>query len=262
VTDSKPPTGEIPAVHLATNAKVARWEWAHLAAAAIGSCLLALNANAHPIEVYQDGGRLGVARPVVECIGPHLSCSVASGGQLRMYADAGSSGGGLHDYLLGTFTAAQNTNRSEGDHLKFNSVVASSGTSITLDTTTGYTNAANVASVGRFTLTANNTYRIDFNPTYIDLGGTGGYVVLALWDADASAQIGNRSFYYAATGTSHIAGSGIFTTIYTPGSDKRVEVRIIEVNSPFSATDVSQIGTNALFSNSALWPTLLIKRLD
>lgn len=72
----------------------------------------------------------------------------------------GSSGSGNMDFIYASLDANQTTNISTGDHIKWSNLINSSGTSISLDTSTTYATGNDAASVGRFTINETGNYQI------------------------------------------------------------------------------------------------------
>lgn len=228
-----------------------------VALAAIGSCLLSAGAFAHPIEVYDGGTRLGVARPVVQCTGPQLRCGIGTGGQLTLYVDAGSgSGSSARSYLSALLPCTQSASAGiscdsttgdavslgTNDHIAFRVVEASSGSDISLDTALAYSKQNNTASLGRFTLAA-GTYRLRADVGHIDYSSNNGYIAFAWFNADTGAALGAGTVVVPTQfNAGNIYGAGSFETVQTFGSSTRVEVRI------FSSGNVSNLlfgGTQA-----------------
>lgn len=141
--------------------------------------------------------------------------------------------------LVATFTAAQSTNRLTGDHFKFDSVEFSQGGAISLDTTTAYTSAANVASLGRFTLQPGATYKLSGHVGVIIAVG-GSSIVHGWYDSDSSVLIGPESQSVTANNGNSFAPDGTITAIFTPTVATRVELRLTLV----SGSAVSFIGTS------------------
>jgi hypothetical protein len=141
------------------------------------------------------------------------------------------------EYLRAQELADQTTNIAANDHIKFDTNQASSGGSISLDTSTTYTTTAAVASVGRFTLIGGKTYLLRGTLPSVDFSTTSGTVTYQWWDATNSTALGSS----AVISTHAISGNGTggyAEAVVTPASDILVELRII------AATAVSRIGVN------------------
>lgn len=132
-------------------------------------------------------------------------------------------------YLQARVSNYYTSNISAGDHIKFNSIVNSNGTDITLDTSTTYTSTAGVASVGRFTLKAGKTYRLY---TTVQGNGATGINATFIWynSTSDSAIPGSRAY---ALSPAFSGGNGPIpeaTAFITPQVDTLVEVRINTVS--------------------------------
>lgn len=146
----------------------------------------------------------------------------------------------MHGYLFNT----QSTNIAVGDHVKFDNSAFTRGTAITLDTSSTYSNAANIASIGRVTLAAGKTYKLTAVACTASFSSTSAYLGLKWYNNTASTFLGTvntwwgSSFTYTSGGT---AAAYITTTVST-----RVELRINAVS------NLTQLyGTSD--SNSAMW---------
>jgi len=90
---------------------------------------------------------------------------------------------------FGIMTTTQ-TGPIAGDHVKFDTVQFVSGTGVTLDTTTTYTTSPNVASIGRVSLAANQTYKLTANVTQFKLNLHNGNFVIQWYNADTNVGFG------------------------------------------------------------------------
>jgi len=144
---------------------------------------------------------------------------------------------GVKSYVLARLATQQSTNIAAGDHLKLDTVVASRGGDIALDTSTSYVTTIGAASIGRFTLKANKTYHLKCGIPYILGSGATGLLEVQFYDATGNAALPgvNGASLVATTATNDIGG-GFPEAIFTPGQDSLVEVRIV------TATALSQIG--------------------
>lgn len=182
---------------------------------------------------------------------PIFGSVVASDG--GTWAAASSGSGAAISYLEGTFTALQSTNLAVGDHLKFNSVQVSSGSLISLDTTTAYTTTANVASLGRLTLTSGHTYEIIFSVGFAAFSGANTYVHLQIYDSDTPVGVGQVTQVTPSTGTFDSFGNGVLIQFITPSVDTRYEIRITTV---FNLLQFGQVSTGNHF------PTFIVRNLN
>lgn len=208
-----------------------------------------------------DGGTI----PAPSVIGGLVYDTIAStvyvsdgGSWTALGSGAGSSSGG---YIFATLSAAQSTNISQGDHLKFDTVIADGGTNVTLDTTTTYANGNNVASKGRFTLKANHTYYMKFIIPYTTYSGNGGSIYIAWTNADNGAWINPVGVAIPFD----VAGDPYFnadqTVIVAPSVDTRYEARLI--GSPSQLIAIGSAATPATDGGALnTFPSAVILVLD
>ncbi len=131
-----------------------------------------------------------------------------------------------YEYVDGSrMEASENSDQVDdlnaGDHIKFNSVITSSGSAITLDVSSSYTTDSGTPSVGRFTLKQGLTYKLYGHPGTFD-----GQLVLQWYIVNFGEPLGTAGI------------SGPTTAVVTPGSDVMVELRIVYNDS------CTTIGTN------------------
>jgi hypothetical protein len=144
---------------------------------------------------------------------------------------------GVQEFLFAKLATQQSANIGAGDHVKFDTVIASRGISIALDTATTYSNVAATASIGRFTLKGNITYRLRGAVPYVLGSGATGLVELQFYDATAGALLpGVQQAVLVDTTATNDQGGGVAEAVFTPGKDTLVELRII------TATALSQLG--------------------
>lgn len=144
---------------------------------------------------------------------------------------------GVNGYMLAKMATQQTTNIGAGDHLKYDTIVASRGGDIALDIATAYVTTAGAASVGRFTLKAGKTYRLSASIPYFLGSGTTGLLDACFYDATGSANLaGSFITMLVATTATHDIGGGVAEAVFTPTQDSLVELRII------TATAATQIG--------------------
>lgn len=147
---------------------------------------------------------------------------------------------GVVEYVFAKLDALQNANIAANDHVKFDTVLASRGGSVALDTTTAFSAVTGAASIGRFTLKAGLTYKLQAAIPYILGTGATGLLDVQWFDATANAALaGTIASALVATTATHDIGGGVATAIFTPGTDSLVELRLITV------TALTQIGTAA-----------------
>jgi len=146
---------------------------------------------------------------------------------------------GGSDFVQAYTSSDQTTNLAVGDHIKLNTVLGSSGSSISLDTTTGYTTTTGAASVGRFTLAANKTYMLYANITCSIYSASSGSI-WCMWynvTSGGSGGLGWASYYApnARSTTQNLSQAPMVATVTTSVSTL-VELQFIVMQS------VSQLG--------------------
>jgi len=147
---------------------------------------------------------------------------------------------GVVEYLFAKLDTLQNANISANDHVKWDTVLASRGASVTLDTTTAFSAATGAASIGRFTLKAGLTYKLSAAIPYLLGSGATGLLDVQWFDASLNAALpGVISSLLVATTATNDIGGGMPVAIFTPTQDTLVELRLITV------TALTQIGTAA-----------------
>lgn len=169
--------------------------------------------------------RFGVASAVLAIGGssrPHAFVEVLS--------DGGAGGASAAGYMRAEMVADQSTNVTTGDHLKFNSVHASSGSDITLDTATTYTNAGG-ASVGRFTLSAGKTYMLRSTVPRVLFGSADSSLQYQWYNVTAGAALGTSGGSLSATwSASTVSNDSFAETIIKPSATTLIELRMVAVN--------------------------------
>ena len=148
------------------------------------------------------------------------------------------------EYIFVQLAGAQTTNISAGDHVKFDTVVTSSGSSATLDTSTTYTTTQGAASIGRFTLKAGKTYRLDAGIPWSD----DGYIRFKWYDATNNNDITGTTLEVASTANGSDGGGG---AIFTATGDSLVELRVV-LN-----VDIAQFGN----TGNNLYPWAIIETI-
>lgn len=147
---------------------------------------------------------------------------------------------GVVEYVFAKLDTLQNANIGANDHVKFDTVLASRGGAVTLDTTTAFAATTGAASIGRFTLRAGLTYKLQAAIPYILGSGATGLLDVQWFDATLNAACpGVIASALVATTATHDIGGGVPTAIFSPGTDTLVELRLITV------TALTQIGTAA-----------------
>ncbi|MBX6334455.1 hypothetical protein IRY61_03905, partial [Candidatus Saccharibacteria bacterium] len=155
----------------------------------------------------------------------------AAYGKFRCYQNnewVDCMGMGVAEYLYGRMQAEQDTNLSANDHIKFDTIVASSGPSINLDTSTAYTNGAG-ASIGRVTLVGGKTYKISSVIPWVDFSTDSGYLLVGWYDLTAGARIGTGIFLNPTTRSDSRYPTGDSAEfIFSPTVTTTIELRILD----------------------------------
>lgn len=127
------------------------------------------------------------------------------------------------------------TNLASTDHVQFTVAMNVVGGDITSDTTTAYTNANGVNSLGRFLLKANRTYELEGSIGDATFSGSANSWVSYSWfnaDTGVAINLASQCFVYntGASGAfsfpSNTSASTIAQSIFSPTVDTRVELRI------------------------------------
>jgi hypothetical protein len=147
-------------------------------------------------------------------------------------------------YLMATLFVPQSTNLGTNDHVKFNTITSSYGDKIILDTTTSYTNAINVASIGRFRLKGGSRYKVNFQLLRMDFTGANQYCYIR--NSDTGIDI--EKFYL----TSQVAGE----TTLSPSIDGRYEIRIGSTSATFI------VDSAYLYIEEILTPANVVNTVD
>lgn len=149
-----------------------------------------------------------------------------------------STRSGVNEFVFAKLDALQNANISANDHVKWDTVLASRGSAVSLDTTTAFSAATGAASIGRFTLKAGLTYKLSAAIPYILGSGATGLIDVQWFDATLNAALpGVMSSALVATTATNDIGGGNPVAIFSPTQDTLVELRLITV------TALTQIGT-------------------
>jgi len=138
----------------------------------------------------------------------------------KVYADSlVSSRTVLHGYNGGTYSS----NVGVGDHLKFDSIKFSNGSGITLDTSTGYNNSTNTASLGRITLAAGRVYKLTGS---INNVVSASYNATQWYNSDTNTPLGLASGASSPISTTDRSPSAGTIAYISVASTTRVELRI------------------------------------
>lgn len=135
----------------------------------------------------------------------------------------------LKSFLSTQAQAAQTPNFAAADHVKFNAVLASHGTNITLNTASPYSTVNGAASVGRFTLQPGHIYQLIAVVQNTFTGNNGS--TLADWYNATAGTVLSVGFVTinataAATASANqTGGNAVATQVTVAGSPMLVEVR-------------------------------------
>jgi len=215
--------------------------------AAFISCWQA--ADAQTIQVIRpDGGFMGTAAGKVQCL-PPMECGI-SRTALTLWADAGTAS---KSWLCATLPCPQGSVGPVGgcwasdtgitpgtaalDHITFKTVWASSGSAISLDTSSSYRKLDNTASTGRFTLATGKSYFINSSLGFVNYSSNNGNMQFAWFNADNGTPIGNSSLARGPQWNADNAGGDLSNLgVITTSASTRVELRLT------TGSGVSQIG--------------------
>lgn len=145
----------------------------------------------------------------------------------------------LKSWMFAARPTAQTTNVITAKHIMLDTVNASSGSDITLDTTTAYTDTLGVASIGRFTLKANKTYKLTGSAG--SHSGGNSELVVRWRNADSGAYLGYGGGNSSPTFGADRTGHGLAMAVFTPTVDTLVELNIENNSSNF----VTKVGGDA-----------------
>ncbi len=131
-------------------------------------------------------------------------------------------------YSTGTLLNTQSTNLAAGDHVKFDATTSYLGGATTfLDLTTPYTNATNVASIGRLTLTGGKKYKLKMSVDTVDFSNSGTFAIgVQLFNSDTNTAIGAQAIRSKTVGTES-SSTLCVTNILAPLVNTRYELRIL-----------------------------------
>lgn len=135
-----------------------------------------------------------------------------------------NAGSALQSILHGFNNATYSTNVSVGDHIKFDGVAFVRGSNISLDTSSSYTAAPDVASVGRITLAAGKTYKLTGS---INNVVSTNYNAMRWYNSDTNTALGVVSGMSSPVSTTDRVPSAGFIAYITTSVSTRVELRII-----------------------------------
>lgn len=130
--------------------------------------------------------------------------------------------------LLGLQNAPVASDIGVGDHIKYNTVLGSNGTNISLDTTTAYSNIASQDSIGRFKLKTGHTYILSSTMQSLTFLLSSGSFTAQFYDSDSDVPI-TTGTTISILGTVGLNGTNAPTAtavVTPPGIDTRYELRI------------------------------------
>jgi len=143
------------------------------------------------------------------------------------------------NFLFATLTAAQGTNIGGDDHIKFDVVTTSSGSFITLDTSTTYTKANAVASIGRFTLAGGHCYQLSYSVSEVVFSNSNSVAVFGWVEAETGTLVNPVGVAVAVTTGTSNQWSTFAQAIVCPAANTRYDVRLTS-----APTNLSQVGNS------------------
>lgn len=147
---------------------------------------------------------------------------------------AQSGGGGLAAEYMFAKRDSQTTGLTSNSNILFNSVNASAGTSVALNTSTGV-----------FTLKAGRTYHLMGSVPFAAFSADGGYMAVQWYNITASAWIGEEGSTQPITRPVNEGKTCIFNAIVSPSTDITVAAR-------FAATGGANLVTGIYNSNVSI----------
>lgn len=166
---------------------------------------------------------------------------VITGGDYSGFIPAGTPIDTLIAKSYLTAVANGQVELSNGDHIKFNSIESSSGTNITLDTTTTYTSSLNTDSVGRFVLASGHAYRIGFKIHATSFSSAVGDVVFYIRNSDTGTEINSsllQIYPYTLTDNKY-SGGNIDTIVVGDGSRYEIVIYSQSALTSFAYTNIT-----------------------
>jgi hypothetical protein len=154
---------------------------------------------------------------------------------------------GAMSRLIGIQSSSVVSDISANDHIKFDAVLGSNGTTIFLDTASPYSNLTNTASVGRITLQPGHTYVLYGTLQNVVFSLSTGSITTQWWDADNNIAITNgaEGSILGTLGLNGVNAPTAMAVISTVGSATRYELRITSstsvVSTGITMLDVTQI---------------------
>lgn len=164
---------------------------------------------------------------------------------------------GTKDFIFAHSSALQNSNIGAADHLKLDTIDfqrggvsagttgAAAGSSISLDTSTTYTNTVGAASIGRFSLRGGKLYKLECSPGYALFSGATGVITYQWFDVTTGSgtAIGQPLNFFALTDAGHENANGDLWTMYSPGGGQN-DIFLVEVQIT-AVTALTSIGNTA-----------------
>jgi hypothetical protein len=130
------------------------------------------------------------------------------------------------------------SNIANGEHIKLDTQGYSSTSNIVINTTTPYTSAVNVNSLGRVTLNGNKAYLLKCETSCQTMRSA--VLSLSWFNADTNTAIGVQKTF--SNGNNNINSPGCIA-YFAPSVPTRVEVRIVNVRNVSRITSVNVIIT-------------------
>ena len=145
----------------------------------------------------------------------------AQDGVTKQYVDSKSN---IKSVMHGYLTTVYNTDITTVDHIKFNNYYYRGGDSITLDTSSPYSNSTGTPSIGRITLAAGKTYKLMASLCTAGFTDTSGYLSLRWYNSDTNGAIGAVTTWWHPS--FNYTSGGLVVGIIITSATTRVELKI------------------------------------
>lgn len=208
-------------------------------------CIKKIDSSTNVVTVKPVSGETIDGKSSVELIVEEQSIDVISDNEnyVTIAEGTGSTVSAVKSFLFGSMDTDQTTNLAIGDHVKFDNLIESRGSDITLDITTAYTTTVGAASIGRLTLKAGRTYKITMSaPLFGNPGAANEDSAIDLVIQDITADViigrGGATFGAGFTGDQSSGGTNLFA-IFKPTVDTLIEMKITGISNVNSIVGLS-----------------------
>lgn len=151
----------------------------------------------------------------------------------------------IKSVMYGYLTTVYNTNITTVDHIKFNNYYYRAGDSITLDTSSAYSNSTGTPSIGRITLTAGKTYKLTASLCTVGFNSTSGYLSLRWYNSDTNGAIGAVTTWWHPS--FNYTSGGLVVGVIITSSTTRVELKINNISNVDYIRGSSDYNSSAWF---------------